>query len=231
MLSKAKLKKKKQKKHLIFAFISRACGILFWDHRWISPNTQYFTCACSCCLWSWSSDRGTGSWHTSHSAMFRRQWISWVVKFASGILCLLSREIHSHWKKNLIPYGFDNSNEWPYMNTYQLPQNCVFSSAMVTKWPVDRWKKKRKSSTLMVSALTIVNAIKWQVKIQFLSMKTKNITGNRKSNLNTCKGLYVKRAKMENVRQQIVVSALSVCLPGVSSQGTLAKVSYLCRFG
>lgn len=47
-------------------------------------------------------------------------------------------------KKSLIPYGFDNSNEWPYMNTYQLPQNCVFSSAMVTKWPVDRWKTWRK---------------------------------------------------------------------------------------
>lgn len=55
--------------------------------------------------------------------------------------------------------------------------------------------------------------------------KKKPIIGNRVSKANIFKGLDI-RVKVENVRLQIeVVSALSVCLPGVSSQGKLANDS------
>ena len=59
--------------------------------------TSTLTCSCSLC--SFRSERGTGSWQTSHRAMFRRQWISWVVKFAPGMSCLLEKSRSEWWEK------------------------------------------------------------------------------------------------------------------------------------
>ena len=50
------------------------------------------TCVCSCSLCVCSSVLRTGSWQTSQSAMFLRQWISCVVKLASGMSCLLKKK-------------------------------------------------------------------------------------------------------------------------------------------
>ncbi len=82
---------------IFFLFMST---VLWLGYLRILSNTQSInhtsqpdhTSAWSISLCCTSSAWGKGSWHTSQRAIFRRQWISCVVKLASGMSCLLETE-------------------------------------------------------------------------------------------------------------------------------------------
>lgn len=95
-------------------------------NSWVLTGIVSNTRVCSCCLCSWRSARGTGSWQTLQSAMFLRQWISWVVKLATGMLRLLTRSTNPLKPISFLGIDFRQIID----HTHQFPQNCVLSSAI-----------------------------------------------------------------------------------------------------
>ncbi len=85
---------------ICWQFILFMSTVLWLGYLRILSNTQSIkytsqpdhTSAWSISLCCTSSAWGKGSWHTSQRAIFRRQWISCVVKLASGMSCLLETE-------------------------------------------------------------------------------------------------------------------------------------------
>lgn len=107
------------------------------------------TCVCSCCLWSCRSDLGTGSWHTSHREIFLLQWISWVVKLASGMSCLLkgTKKIKKPFITSI--YKKYSSGDAKYSTYYIIPTNCHRTVCFHLPWFCQRlWGK---SNTLVTN--------------------------------------------------------------------------------